>query len=247
MMGNKNDALKKNRNRLIPNHLGIIMDGNGRWAQMRALPRTAGHQAGVQAVRRAVEACCELGIRVLTLYIFSTENWCRPQAEVDFLMHLAEEYAVRELPELQRNGIRLQLMGQRDGLPATLLEVLDTANLQTQANSRLILNLALNYGGRAEIVDAIKAILTAHEQGILDASRLDERTFANYLYLPETPDTDLVIRTGGEWRLSNFLLWRTAHAVFWSTPVYWPEFEKKNLELAIAVYAAQILQPNDSF
>lgn len=224
---------------LVPHHLGIIMDGNGRWALRRGLPRTAGHQAGVQASRRAIETCSELGIRVLTLYTFSTENWHRPAAEVNFLMRLAEEYATRELPEFQRNGVRLQLMGRREGLPTTLLEVLDTAILQTQANSRLILNLAFNYGGRAEIVDAFKAILVAHEQGTLDVSCLDEKTFARYLYLPETPDADMVVRTGGEWRLSNFLLWRAATSVLWSTPVLWPDFQREHMQEAIQVYVEQ--------
>ncbi|HWQ90083.1 MAG TPA: polyprenyl diphosphate synthase [Clostridia bacterium] len=229
----------------IPRHVGIIMDGNGRWAQMHGLPRTAGHQAGVQAARRTVETCGELGIRVLTLYTFSTENWCRPIAEVDFLMRLAEACAVRELSELQRNGVRLQLMGRREGLPATLLEVLDTAIFETQANSHLILNLAFNYGGRAEIVDAIKAILLAHEQGVLDASHLDEKIFARYLYLPETPDADLVIRTSGEWRLSNFLLWRAATSVFWSTPVLWPDFQREHLLEAIGAYREQTAVQNE--
>ncbi len=225
----------------VPHHLGIIMDGNGRWALRRGLPRTAGHQAGVQAARRAIETCGELGIRVLTLYTFSAENWRRPAEEVGFLMHLAEEYAARELPELQRNGVRLQLMGRREDLPATLLKALDTAIYQTRVNSHLILNLAFNYGGRAEIVDAFKAILVAHEQGTLDVSRLDEKTFARYLYLPETPDADLVVRTGGEWRLSNFLLWRAATSVFWSTPVLWPDFQREQLQEAIQVYVKQTI------
>lgn len=224
-----------------PHHVGIIMDGNGRWAQMRGLPRTAGHQAGLTTARRVTEICGELGVRVLTLYIFSTENWCRPVEEVDFLMHLAEEYAARELPELQRNGVRLQLMGRREDLPASLLNVLDEAILQTRANSRLILNLALNYGGRTEIVDAIKAILIAHEQGALDGSRLDETTFARYLYCPDCPDVDLVIRTGSEWRLSNFLLWRSVGAVFWSTPILWPDFQRKHFLEAMEVYHEQII------
>jgi undecaprenyl diphosphate synthase len=222
-----------------PHHLGIIMDGNGRWAQARGLPRTAGHQAGLQAARRAVEACVELGIQVLTLYVFSTENWHRPTEEVNFLMSLFEEYTARELPELHHNGVRLQLMGQREDLPVTLLEVLDTAICKTRVNSRLILNLAFNYGGRAEIVNAIKAILIAHQQGTLDASLLDEETFARYLYCPDCPDVNLVIRTGGEWRLSNFLLWRAAHAIFWSTPVLWPDFQREQIQEAIQVYVEQ--------
>lgn len=225
-----------------PRHLGIIMDGNGRWAQARGLPRTAGHQAGVQTARRITETCANLGIQILTLYIFSTENWCRPVEEVNYLMLLAEEYAERELPELQRNGVRLQLMGKREGIPTPVLNSLDRAITQTRDNSRLVLNLALNYGGRAEIVDAIKAILTSHEQGVLNELDIDESLLARYLYCPNCPDIDLVIRTGGEWRLSNFMLWRTAHAVFWSTPVLWPDFQRENLELAIKIYAYQIME-----
>lgn len=221
------------------------MDGNGRWAQARGLPRTAGHQAGVQTARRITEVCADLGVQVLTLYVFSTENWCRPEEEVNYLMLLAEEYAERELPELQRNGVRLQLMGKREGLPTPVLNSLDRTIMQTRDNSRLVLNLALNYGGRAEIVDAIKSILTAHEQGALDGLNLDESTLARYLYCPDCPDIDVVIRTGGEWRLSNFMLWRTAHAVFWSTPVLWPDFRREHLQEAIKIYAKQISDQND--
>ena len=216
------------------------MDGNGRWAEQRGLPRIAGHQEGVQTVKRTVENCTEIGIQILTLYTFSTENWCRPKTEVDFLMRLAEEYAMQELPDLQRNGVRLQLMGDRERLPASLLGTLDKAALQTKENARLILNLALNYGGRAEIVDAMKAIITDHQQGNLDVSQIDEATFSHYLYLPDMPDVDLIVRTGGEWRLSNFLLWRAANAVFWSMPVLWPDFQKEHLQEAIGIYAKQI-------
>lgn len=230
----------------IPQHLGIIMDGNGRWAQQRGLPRIAGHQEGVQAVKRTVEDCAEIGVKILTLYTFSTENWCRPKAEVDFLMRLAEEYAMQELPDLQRNGVRLQLMGSREGLPDSLLGTLDEAALQTKENARLILNLALNYGGRAEIVDAMKAIISDHQQGNLEVSQIDETTFSHYLYLPDIPDVDLIVRTGGEWRLSNFLLWRAANAVFWSMPVLWPDFRKEHLLEAIAIYAKQIGGGNDN-
>lgn len=230
----------------IPQHLGIIMDGNGRWAQQRGLPRIAGHEQGVQAVKRTVEDCVECGIQALTLYTFSTENWCRPKAEVDFLMRLAEEYTLREISDLQRNGVRLQLMGRKDGLPPSLVEALDKAASQTKENSRLILNLALNYGGRAEIVDAMKAIISDHQQGNLEVSQIDEATFSYYLYLPDVPDVDLIVRTGGEWRLSNFLLWRAANAVFWSTPVLWPDFRKEHLQEAIGIYTKQIRGGNDN-
>ena len=233
------------RRNTIPRHLGIIMDGNGRWAQQRGLPRTAGHQAGVQTVKRTVEACTEVRIQVLTLYTFSTEHWCRPNVEVDFLMRLAEEYTMRELPDLQRNGVRLQLMGRREKLPGSLLGVLDKVALQTKENSRLILNLALNYGGRAEIVDAMKAIIMDQRKGIMKVSEIDENIFSHYLYCSNIPDVDLIVRTGGEWRLSNFLLWRAANAVFWSMPVLWPDFRKEHLQEAIGIYAKQIRNYND--
>ena len=233
-------------NQVLPRHLAIIMDGNGRWAQQRGLPRMAGHQEGVQTVKRTVEACAEIGVKILTLYTFSTENWCRPKVEVDFLMRLAEEYTMTELPNLQHNGVRLQLMGSREGLPASLLDILDKASLLTKANSCLILNLALNYGGRAEIVDTMKAIIMDQQQGKLDISQIDEATFSHYLYLPDMPDVDLVVRTGGEWRLSNFLLWRAANAVFWSMPVLWPDFRKEHLQEAIGIYTKQIRGGNDN-
>ena len=234
-----NEEYQTDKEFLTPHHLGIILDGNGRWAQARGLPRSAGHQAGMQAVRRITETCAEFGIQVLTLCVFSTENWCRPVDEVDYLMLLVKEYAARELPELQRNGVCLRLMGKREGLPISVLNALDQAIMQTRDNSRLILYLALNYGGRDEIVTAIKAILTAHEQGALDGVNLDESLMARYLYCPDCPDVDLVIRTSGEWRLSNFLLWRAANAVFISMPVLWPDFRREHLQEAISKYLCQ--------
>ncbi|HEX2979774.1 MAG TPA: polyprenyl diphosphate synthase [Anaerolineaceae bacterium] len=241
--------IQKNMNHLtienppIPRHVGIIMDGNGRWAQIRGLPRSAGHKAGVQKAREMIKICADLGIEYLTLYTFSTENWGRPLEEVNQIMMLAEQCVESELPEMQRNGVRLQLMGKRDGLPDSLLEALDRAILQTQNNSRFTLYLALNYGGRVEIVDAVKAILSSSQP----EEFIDNDILAHHLYCPDCPDIDLVIRTGGEWRLSNFMLWRTAHAVFWSTPVYWPGFDQQNLEVAMAVYADQLLHQNDGF
>jgi undecaprenyl diphosphate synthase len=232
-------------NQVIPRHLGIIMDGNGRWAQQRGLPRIAGHQEGVQTVKRTVEDCAEIGVKILTLYTFSTENWRRPKMEVDFLMRLAEEYTMRELPDLQRNRVRLQLMGRREKLPGSLLGVLDNVALRTKENSRLILNLALNYGGRAEIVDAMKAIIMDQRKGNLVVSEIDENIFSHYLYCSNIPDVDLIVRTGGEWRLSNFLTWRAANAVFWSMPVLWPDFRKEHLQEAIGIYAKQIRNYND--
>lgn len=226
----------------IPRHLAIIMDGNGRWAQQRGLPRMSGHQAGTRVVSAIAEAAAEFGVQVLTLYTFSTENWCRPKEEVDFLMRLAEEYATAELPEIQRNGICLQLMGRREGLPLPLLKALDEAFLKTKENSRLILNLAINYGGRAEIVDAMRAIIAEHQKGKLDISDIDETAFSFYLYCANTPDVDMILRTGGEWRLSNFLVWRSISAVFLSLPVLWPDFRREHLQDAINLYSRQMLE-----
>jgi len=231
---------KDSVNGVIPYHLGIMMDGGRQWAQARGLPRVVGYYAGVQAARRTVEACGELGIRVLTLYTFSTENWQRPQGKASSLMRLAEQSIARELPELQRNGVRLQLMGRREGLPSSLLRALDRAIEQTQDNERLTLNLALNYGGRTEIVDAARAILAAYQRGELDTTELNEETLARYLYCPDVPDADLIIRTGSEWRPSDFLLWRAVGAVFWSVPILWPDFQREHLQKAIQVYGEQV-------
>ena len=216
------------------------MDGNGRWAQAQGQPRIAGHQAGVETARRIVKACIELRIRVLTLYVFSTENWDRPPGEVSFLMRLAEKYALNEALELHKNGVRLQLMGRRQKLPPILLGTLDEAMTQTQSNKRMILNLAINYGGRTEIVDAAKSIIRAHRRNEINLTKLDEVTFARFLYCPDIPDVDLIIRTGGEHRLSNFLLWRSVKAWFWSTLVYWPDFQAQDLSKAIDFYRDQI-------
>jgi len=221
----------------IPSHIAIIMDGNGRWAQRRGLPRVAGHQAGLETVRRAVRACNGIGVSVLTLYAFSTENWRRPQLEVAFLLRLAEDYARRELDELQRNNIRLQHLGRRDSLPPSLLAAVDQAVCQTRDNTGLILNLALNYSGRAEIVDAARSVVEACQRGELDPASLDEASFSRYLYTVGQPDPELVIRTAGEERLSNFLIWQVAAgALFWSTSVFWPEFTRELLLEAIAAW-----------
>jgi len=224
---------------IIPRHLAIIMDGNGRWARQRGLPRVTGHEAGVQAVLRTTEASVDLGIQFLTLYAFSTENWCRPKEEINFLMRLIEEFAMQELPDMQRNGVHLQLMGRREGLPTSLLDVLDDVCVQTSGNSRLTLSLALNYGGRSEIVDTMKAVMLDYREKELDVHEIDETVFSHYLYCPGTPDADIVVRTSGEWRLSNFLLWRSAYAVFLSMPVLWPDFNKENLMEVIKVYSEQ--------
>ncbi len=221
----------------IPYHLGIIMDGNGRWAQKQGLPRSAGHQCGVQTARQITEDSLKLGIQVLTLYAFSTENWNRPAGEVDFLMVLFEEYARSELPALKKNGIRFQHLGRRTGLSQSLLVALDQVAGETRCNSQMTLNLALNYGGRAEIVDAIKACLTDYRNGVLEnPAEISELLFSRYLYSPETPEVDMIVRSGGEYRKSNFLLWQSASAVFWSTPVLWPDFRNEHLLQAVELY-----------
>ncbi len=233
------DAKTNNRERIspqkVPRHVGIIMDGNGRWAQARGLPRTAGHKAGAQRIRPITEACAAMGIQILTVYAFSTENWGRPVEEVNQIMALVEQFAETEVPEMQRNGVRLQLMGRRDGLPIPLIQAIDRAIQQTQGNSNFVLNLALNYGGRVEITDSIRSIYASHCAGEV----IDEDLIERHLYCPGCPEIDLVIRTGGEWRLSNFMPWRAANAVFWSSPVFWPDFQREDLELAIQIFSDQ--------
>jgi len=226
----------------IPRHIGIIMDGNGRWAQSRGQPRITGHQAGVEAARGIVNACVELHIQVLTLYVFSTENWKRPLGEVSFLMRLAEKYALEEIDELHQNGVRVQQMGQRDKLPSTLLDSLDKLAAQTKNNKRLILNLAINYSGRAEILNAAALIIQAHLKGEINIDDISPMDFTYFLYCPNVPDVDLIIRTGGEKRLSNFLLWRSVEAVYWSTPIYWPDFQTQDLSEELKFYTDKTMQ-----
>lgn len=222
-----------------PRHIAIIMDGNGRWAQARGLPRVAGHKAGVETVRRVVRACSDLGVGVLTLYSFSTENWQRPEPEVSFLLRLAAEYTVKEVDELNRYNVRVQRIGRRQGVPGRLLATMDRGVRTTAANTGLTLNIAFNYGGRQEIVDAARAVVAACRQGDLDPAILDEATFSRYLYTAGQPDPDLVIRTSGESRLSNFLIWQLgAGALFWITPVLWPDFGPADLQAALAAWRA---------
>jgi undecaprenyl diphosphate synthase len=208
------------------------MDGNGRWAKQRKLPRLMGHRAGTENTRRVLRACGEFGIEIVTLYGFSTENWRRPKNEVNGLFSIFEDAIDREVPELHRNGVRLRHLGRTDKLPARLVEKIQSAMELTQDNDRLILNLAFNYGGRAEIVDATRRIIA---EGI-DPTAIDEELFASYLYTAGLPDLDLFIRTGGEMRLSNFLLWQTAYAEYYTTPTYWPDFDEAELEKALIAY-----------
>lgn len=221
----------------LPAHIAIIMDGNGRWARRRNLPRVAGHKAGVDAVRSTVETCTELGIKALTLYAFSAENWKRPRAEVDTLWRLLRLYLSRELPEILRNGIRLTCIGRMDQLPAPVREELETVIDATARNSGMCLNLAINYSGRAELVDALNGILEdARMEGRLRELRIDEQAIAARLYTAGLPDPDLLIRTSGEMRISNFLLWQIAYAELYVTETLWPDFRRADLLHAILDY-----------
>jgi len=217
----------------IPRHIGIVMDGNGRWAKQRKLPRLMGHRAGTENTRRVLRACGEFGIEIVTLYGFSTENWQRPKNEVNGLFSIFEDAIDREVPELRRNGVRLRHLGRTERLPERLIEKIESAMELTKDNDRLILNLAFNYGGRAEIVDATRRIIA---EGI-DPAAIDEELFSSYLYTAGLPDLDLFIRTGGEMRLSNFLLWQTAYAEYYTTPTYWPDFDEAELEKALVAYS----------
>jgi undecaprenyl diphosphate synthase len=215
-----------------PEHIAIIMDGNNRWARHRFLPRVMGHKAGIESIRRVAEACDKRGIRVLTLYAFSTENWSRPRDEVDALMTLFGETIRRELDELARRHIELRFSGRLEELSPTLQDQMRQANERTGVGARAILNIAINYGGRGEIVDAVRAMA---REGV-DLKDVDEVTLGNHLYTRGLPDPDLVIRTAGEMRLSNFLLWQTAYSEFFSTQTLWPDFGEDDLDQALASY-----------
>jgi undecaprenyl diphosphate synthase len=216
----------------IPKHIGIIMDGNGRWATERGLPRIAGHHAGVENVRRILKKSAEYGIKVLTIYAFSTENWQRPLDEVNGLMRLLGLTIQRELTDLHKNGVRILHSGRLDGINQHLQTQVQRAVEVTQHNDRIVLNVAFNYGGRAEILDAMRRALA---DGI-EPNALTEENFSRYLYTSTLPDPDLIIRTGGEWRLSNFLIWQAAYAEYYTTPTYWPDFDEAELDKALYEY-----------
>ncbi|BDG59381.1 isoprenyl transferase [Caldinitratiruptor microaerophilus] len=216
-----------------PRHVAIIMDGNGRWAAERGQPRIAGHRAGVESIRHVVRACPDLGIEVLTLYAFSTENWKRPRAEVEALMALLLEYFHREVDQLREAGVQIRVMGRVHELPPPQRQAVEEAVRRTRGGRRLLLNLALNYGSHAELVDAFRAILDKVRRGELRPEDVDEAVIGQHLYTAGLPDPDLIIRTGGEMRLSNFLLWQAAYAELWITPVFWPDFRREHLEQAV--------------
>jgi len=216
-----------------PQHVGIIMDGNGRWAREHGLPRLEGHRAGTENIRRVLEACSEFGIKILTIYAFSTENWGRPQAEVRGLMRILEEVIDREVKNLHKNGVQLRHIGQLEGISQRLQRAVRDAIELTKENDRLILNVAFNYGGRSEILDAVRRLMG---DGI-SPQELSEELFERYLYTAGLPPPDLIIRTGGEMRLSNFLIWQAAYAEYYSTPTYWPDFDKEELYKALLAYS----------
>ncbi len=229
----------------VPYHLAVIMDGNGRWAKARGLPRIAGHRAGVENLRRILTACGEFGVKILTIYAFSTENWGRPEAEVRGLMNILETVIDRELKKLHANGVQLRHIGELNGLSEGLQAKVRKAVDLTRYNDHLILNVAFNYGGRQDLLQAFRRIVA---DGI-PADQINERLIDYYLYTAGQPDPDMVIRTGGEMRLSNFMLWQSSYAEYYSTPTFWPDFDRNELLKAIVHFAQRerrfglVLQP----
>ena len=236
MPGKAQDLVRQIDRSALPAHIAIIMDGNGRWARKRGLPRVAGHRAGINAVREVVEASAELGIHVLTLYAFSVENWKRPHTEVSTLMQLLKEYLNKELENIHKNNIRFRTLGRTDELDASVRRELDKGIARTSDNTGMIFNVALNYGGRAEIVDAVNRILRNGGARTASNGGITETQFAEHLYTAGLPDPDLLIRTSGELRVSNFLLWQIAYAEIWVTDTLWPDFGKQHLYEAIIAF-----------
>jgi len=220
----------------LPRHVAIIMDGNGRWARAKGFPRVMGHRAGIKSVRAAAELAREVGIKFLTLYAFSVENWKRPTDEVSTLMRLLNEYLRRELSNLMKNGIRLNVLGDFGGLPALVRRHLERVMEETRENRKMVLNLALNYGSRSEIVHAARRVAEQVKAGKLKVSQLNEELFSRFLYTDGQPDPDLLIRTSGEQRISNFLLWQISYAELYISPKLWPDFGKADFLEALRDY-----------
>lgn len=221
----------------IPRHIAIIMDGNGRWANERGLPRVEGHRAGAESVRESVDTCREIGVEYLTLFAFSSENWNRPKNEVDALMGLLEKFLRDKLPELLKQNVRFHTIGRRSMLPDKCLKQIDKAIESTKGNTGLNLVLALSYGSREEIVDAARAITEKAVAGELDPADIDNAMFANHLYTSDIPDPDLLIRTSGELRISNFLLWQISYSEIVISPKFWPDFKNADLHAAVEEYS----------
>jgi undecaprenyl diphosphate synthase len=223
----------------LPQHIAIIMDGNGRWARRRGLPRIEGHRRGVNTVRSTIEECCRLGIGQLTLYCLSIENWKRPQTEIDFLMTLLQKYLIDERAEIMEQNIRFTVIGRRTGLPGFVLREMDE-NIRVSANNTgMTLCLAINYGARTELVDAVRTLAEMVRQGRLEPNQIDEDTVAGALYTAGMPEPDLMIRTAGEMRVSNFLLWQISYAELWVTEKCWPDFDSSVLHGALRDFAAR--------
>jgi len=220
----------------IPKHVAIIMDGNGRWAKERGLPRTAGHRAGIGRIKEIVNAARALGIQVITFFAFSAENWSRPKREVGMLMRSLNDFLNREINKLDKDNVRLMVIGRDDPLPVYLQKKIKEAEEKTKDNDGLVVVLALNYGARQEILDAVKRFTSAVMKGEIDAESLDADGFKQYFYTASLPDPDLLIRTSGEMRISNFLLWQISYAELYFPPKYWPDFRKEDLQEAVEVY-----------
>ncbi len=220
----------------LPRHVAIIMDGNGRWARSRGMPRQAGHRAGVKAVRRAVEACVRNGVSTLTIFAFSSENWSRPRKEVGALMKLMVEALDREVDELAEKDVRLRFIGERSGLPLAVQQRMQAAERRTAGNSGLTLVVALAYGGRWDVVSAVRDLVADAAAGRVDAAAIDEQDISDRLSLGGLPDPDLLIRTGGEFRISNFLLWNLAYSELYFTATLWPDFDERELERALVFF-----------
>lgn len=222
-----------------PRHIAVIMDGNGRWAQRQDLPRVEGHRRGVASVRRTVEECARLDIEQLTLYCLSSENWKRPPQELDFLMHLLEQYMIEERSTIMEQNIQVRIIGRRDGIPDSVLQQMNKTIEMSADNTGTTLCLAINYGSRAEMVDAVRRIACDVRDGKLTAESISEQTMTDYLYTRGMPDPDLLVRTAGEMRVSNFLLWQISYAELWVTERCWPEFQIEDLHQAIRDYASR--------
>lgn len=220
----------------LPQHIAIIMDGNGRWAKAQGKPRTYGHQVGAETLKTIVKAADKLGIKAITAYTFSTENWKRPITEVDFIMELVRRYLDNEMEEFKANNVRICFIGSREGIPKAVQASMDKALEDTKNNTGIVLNLAINYGGQAEILHAVKNIAAKVSSGELAIVDIDERVMEDHLYTKGLPMPDLLIRPGGDLRISNFLLWQIAYAEIWTTPVYWPDFTPEHLIDAICAY-----------
>lgn len=234
---NKNELIDKNK---LPRHLAMIMDGNGRWASKKGLPRSVGHKEGAEAVKRIIANCLDINIPILTLFAFSTENWKRPKNEIMYLLKLFERVLSKEKANLIKNNIKINFIGRLNDLPNSLNKKMSELHESTKKNNKLILNIAINYGGRAEIVDALKSIMRKIDEKKLNIEEINEDTIGDNLYTHNLPDPDLLIRTASEMRISNFMIWQIAYTELWVTPVLWPDFDKNNLMEAIINFQKRV-------